>query len=148
MDWHGTAELVSMALTVPTIVMSVYVVIQWRDGAGEAIRKRRDKRSVAEWFMLGVAVGFAGAALDNLYWGVAWSANYLELESANAIFLCGVYANIPFRQIAGLYAAYCHIRSAFAFTECEKLKELKVVTIVSLAIGMCYAAALVVAGSK
>lgn len=108
------AELLSLWLTTPTIVLGVYVVVLWFHGAFEAARKRN--RNATDWFMLGVAIGFVGGCVDNGYWGLAWMASYLELESTQVWFNYGVFSNIPFRQVPGVLAAYCHVRSAIEFS--------------------------------
>lgn len=72
------AELFSLWLTTPTIFLGFYVVVLWFSGAADAARKRN--RNATDWFVLGVAVGFLGACVDNGYWGLAWASSYLELE--------------------------------------------------------------------
>lgn len=108
--FDGLAELISLGLTVPLVVLALNVVRIYGVNAlktAVAISKKRSISSV-EWLVLGIVVSFIGAIFDNLYWGAAWTAEYLDLEAKRALFSFGVYANIPFRQIAGMLAAYCH----------------------------------------
>ena len=97
------------------------------------IALRAVQRDASQWFILGVAIGFAGSVFDNLYWGIAWLSNYLAWESWPQWFACGVYSNVVFRQTAGLVAAYCHIRSAIEYsnrhsgTVCRQVMLLSVV---------------------
>lgn len=113
---HQLAELVSLWLSVPAVILSVAVVLVWMPAAHKAMTTAA--RNATQWFAMGVTVGFIGGAIDNLYWMVPWTFHYLEMtEHSSALFNFGVYSNIPFRQICTLLAAYCHIRSALAFTD-------------------------------
>ena len=111
MNTQNTAEIVSLGLTVPTVVLGIGVCIHWGRSAMAALLLSASERSAIDWLILGIFVGFLGMVLDNSYWGIAWTASYIEHESKDALFNSGVYFNIPFRQLAGLYAAYCHLRS-------------------------------------
>lgn len=64
------------------------------------------------WFILGVAVGFLGGLFDNFYWLIPWSCDFTRSEWREFWFSNGVYSNIPFRQLCGILAGYCHVRSA------------------------------------
>ena len=68
-------------------------------------------RTELDWFTLGVVVGFIGGWVDNLYWGLAWLANYLALESEAFLFGHGSYSNVIFRQGFGIVAALCHVQA-------------------------------------
>ncbi len=139
MDPHKLAELVSLALTVPTVVLGLTVVYLWGTEAKAAILKRN--KTATQWFIIGVAVGFVGGALDNIYWAIPWSANFLGLQSTDLLMQSGVYFNIPFRQIAGIVAAYCHIRSAIVFVEGShplKSKHLTALVVSASIAGLVY----------
>ena len=56
----------------------------------------------------------------------------------------GVYFNIPFRQIAGTLAAYCHIKSAILYSKREN-RLLRNALITSALLGAAFVAALVLA---
>ncbi len=112
------AEMISLALTCPTIVLSLTVVALWWPQCWNAMFTRH--RDATQWFIIGVAVGFMGSTFDNAYWGVAWFAQMMNLESADFWFRNGVFSNIPFRQIAGTAAAYCHVRSAYAYAHSDE----------------------------
>lgn len=101
-----TAELVSLALTIPTVILAGVVVKVW----GPAIKHKPVLAN--DWFILGVVIGFVGAFLDNLYWAIPWTAKTLDLEIADELWTGGVYFNIFFRQGMGILAAYCHLRAA------------------------------------
>lgn len=103
------AEVTSLALTVPTVVLGVAVVVIWGPHAWRAIRAGMTRGD--EWLVLGVVLGFVGAVGDNLYWGAAWGSKLLGLEGADSLFAHGVYANIPLRQGLGVAAAFCHIKA-------------------------------------
>lgn len=110
MDSQGIASVVSLATTIPTILGCIGVVWLWHNSAWAAWTDRH--KTETQWFILGVAVGFIGAAFDNIYWGVAWTAHYYQHEYTQAIFDGGVYSNVVFRQLATAFAAFCHIRAA------------------------------------
>jgi len=110
---HDAAELISLGATFPTISLSLLVVIHFFEEAWSAI-KAKGTLDATQWFIMGVAIGFAGGIVDNLYWGVAWSSSYLAMPSTEWIFDNGVYANIFARQGAGAIAAYCHVRAAIS----------------------------------
>ena len=104
------AEAVSLAMTVPTVIMAAFVVSRW----GAAMRQAITRRPMTEdaWLIAGVVISFAGSVLDNIYWSLPWGASYLGLDCAPRLHFCGVYFNIFTRQGAGIVAAYCHLRAA------------------------------------
>ncbi len=107
---HDVITILSLGLTPLTIIASCAVVYLWWSGAWTALTK--EHREPMHWFILGVLVGFIGAVFDNLYWGVAWSLDYINSPYRDAVFDFGVYSNLPFRQIATAAAALCHVRAA------------------------------------
>lgn len=109
-DPHSTAELVSLALTVPTILLAIGVVYLW----GPAARRAWSNRPLTAdgWFIVGVVVAFVGSIFDNLYWSIPWTASYIGHQGAPDLMSCGVYFNIFSRQLAGIVAACCHLRAA------------------------------------
>lgn len=138
MSWFDIAELVSIGLTIPAIVLAGYVVVLWGPDAWRIVKTHRLRLSEAgeatDWFILGVAAGFLGQALDNLFWQVAWNVAYLELDSQPVVFQVGVVFNIFFRQALGIIAAYCHIRS-FAHHKKRSIRALSLVSIASVVLG-------------
>ena len=77
MDTQNIAELTSLALTFPTVVLAFAVIYMWLPSARIAWKKT-DKTG-QDWFVMGVAIGFIGAVLDNIYWFMPWTAAYLSL---------------------------------------------------------------------
>lgn len=128
------AELISLGLTVPTLTLSAYVVLLWGPAAIKAALK--EHRSATQWFILGVAAGFAGSFGDNLYWAFPWTAEFLELPSKDSLMMRGVYFNIFSRQLAGIFSAYCHIRSYYEYRHRNDSLTLHGLTIVSLSMGV------------
>lgn len=110
---QASAELISLVLAVPTILMSFIVVFLWRKQAIKTIKKGGPQTDV-EYLITGITIGFVGSAFDNLYWGAAWTASFLRWESKDLLFALGVYSNIPFRQAAGMIAAYYHIVGSYS----------------------------------
>ena len=117
MRTHKAAELISLALTVPTVIFGIMVAVIW----GRSILKRfgAEDRAATDWLILGVVISFIGSGLDNIYWGITWGADFFSLESSSSWFRNGVYANIPFRQTAGIVAALCHLRGAVSWSSKE-----------------------------
>lgn len=64
-----------------------------------------------DFFIVGVAIGFFGELLDNIYWTIPWSMDFINHPDTMCWHKHGVIPNIPFRQIATTVAAYCHIKS-------------------------------------
>lgn len=115
MNLHEAAEIISIALTLPTVFLSAWVVLIFFGQAQSALRESPALRKPVGWFAMGITVGFAGSVLDNIYWGVAWSACYVECYWLQSVlFKYGVFSNVPFRQVAGIMAAYFHLRCAMA----------------------------------
>lgn len=135
------AELVSLALTFPTIILAIGVITHWGPQAWHAFKIHRDDRTATQWLILGITVGFIGALLDNLYWSIPWSASYVGSEHTGWLVSYGVFFNIPFRQVAGVYAAYCHL---FAFFKAKKSGQSKLLVfgLLSLLVGLSYIAVL------
>ena len=140
------AELASLGLTVPTVVLSFMVVSLFGGPAIKAARIKPADRTAVQWFSLGVAIGFAGSVVDNFFWAIAWAAAYTESPTAASLFSNGVYLNIPFRQLAGITAAYCHCRCAIKYIEGEPcrtdLARLDSILYASLAGGLTLVAAM------
>lgn len=102
---HKFVEVQSLIMSVPTILGAIAVVFLW---GRPTIFQRATTR---DWIMLGVTISFVGQIGDNVYWGVAWTANFLDSPWASSLFQAGVFSNIPFRQGCGTVAAYCHLRA-------------------------------------
>jgi len=109
---HDTVTLLSLMLTPATIISCLAVTVLWFDSAKKAFYERH--KTEMHWLILGVFFSFIGSMVDNTYWGLAWSASYLDDPAKEALFHNGVYSNLPFRQITTLVAAYCHVRAAVA----------------------------------
>lgn len=132
--YQDVAEIVSLILTAPTLLLSLWVVWLFRKDAIRILKTKN--KSSTEWLVLGVAVGFLGSLCDNAYWGLAWTAHYLDLELSKVFFDSGVFFNVPFRQISGIVAGYCHVRCAFT-EDGNKDENVRLVRLIgiSLAIG-------------
>lgn len=138
MTLRKLAELISLALTIPTIALGLKVVWNW------ARHVKRCPQTPIDWFILGVFISFLGSSLDNFYWFLPWTASYLDLGVKAALVDHGVYFNIVSRQLAGVTAAYCHIRAAYEYNAVTdwKQKRLDKTLWISGFIGACYAALL------
>lgn len=98
--------------------MGVGVVCLWKEQAWVTLNMKKSDREAHDWLILGVCTGFLGSVLDNAFWGLAWTLDYIELEPARSIvFEWGALPNIFFRQLAGIFAAHCHITSFLVRSE-------------------------------
>lgn len=110
MTLHDAFTVASLALTPATIIGSVAVVAMWWR---TAVRSAKQRPMIEmNWFVIGVVLSFAGASVDNFYWGTAWLLSYLDHPFAPGWFDSGVYSNLPFRQALTTAAAFCHVRAA------------------------------------
>ena len=121
--------LISLALTPATLIACAMVVWLWADSALLALYTRH--KSSADWFVLGVIINFIGDFADNLYWGLAWLADYRQHISRDTMFELGVYSNTPFRQVCTVVAAFCHIAAAMKTTS-KTFRLLFLITFVSV----------------
>lgn len=116
------------------------------------MRVRRRDRDRSDYLIMGIFVGFVGGALDNLYWAIPWTCEYLQLDATQSWIMNGVYPNIVSRQLCGGIAGYCHVRAALspASDAVAKLSQfaeqgremLRRLLIVSLVGGVAFAAGL------
>lgn len=100
------------------------------------------------FLIAGVYIGFWGSMIDNAWWGVAWSADYLELPFRNFFFHNGVYPNTFFRQTALIIAGGLHVHAENMAKDTERASELakkktRRVVIFSIIAGVAYVALLV-----
>ena len=136
MSIHSLAEMISLIMTIPTVLLAVSVVYLWLPAARKALKA--DNRDAHQWFILGVVGGFAGSAIDNAYWFLPWTASFIgEAAIFHQLTEFGVYFNVFFRQGLGIFAAYCHIRAA----EMSSIKQVQIINRVMVAayfIGISY----------
>lgn len=125
--FYTSAEFVSLVLTVPTVILGVLVVWCYSPRALAAIRKPVDKMTETEMLIIGITIGFAGAVVDNIYWGLAWFHEMVGSSSAPLWFKNGVLSNVPFRQTAGIVAGAFHLYPIMV-TKKEKWDLLKLVS--------------------
>lgn len=104
------AELISLGMTFPTVVLAIAVVYVWFPSARNAALKSNKKAH--DWFTVGVVIGFAGSILDNIYWFIPWTASFLGHPAFETLTNAGVFFNVFFRQGCGIAAAYCHVKAA------------------------------------
>jgi hypothetical protein len=135
-------EQVSLWLSWPTIILSLGVVYHWLRFAWQAFKRPPQDRTRQCWFIIGVTVAFFGDSVDNLYWGIAWSIEFVyPPDYENAWFALGALPNIVFRQLAGMYAAYCHMR-AYYHDDKLGLSRIKLWYVTSILLGGIYVAIL------
>lgn len=135
---NDIAELVSLFLTVPTIILGLGVIRKWGYKALVVLAKPAKDRSAVDWLVLGVACGFSGAVPDNAWWGIAWSLFFLESSYTDWWFDNGVYSNIVFRQMAGVYSAYCHLQSSIHREDNQSITEFRIYGRLSLFMAIFY----------
>lgn len=108
---QDVVEFISLTLTVPTLALSFWVLFVFGPQSLKTFFGifRGMQSTPPELLVMGISVGFLGAFLDNAYWGLAWSADFFKLETRDVLFDFGAWANIPFRQAAGIAAATLHL---------------------------------------
>jgi hypothetical protein len=134
------AELISLGMTFPTVILAMAVVYTWLPSARDAIRS--NSITAQDWFIVGVVAGFTGSILDNIYWFFPWTASYLGHESFQTLTNAGVFFNIIFRQGLGIIAAYCHLRAA-ELSSNRKIKGINTLLFTSHLIGVGYSLMLI-----
>jgi hypothetical protein len=86
---------------------------------------------------MGVAVSFLGSLIDNFYWAIPWAMDYAHHPDTMWWIKTGAYFNIFDRQIAGIIAAYCHMRAAIEFTDDKHtLNDLTKSTLNAICVGV------------
>lgn len=147
MTIHEAGELISLGWTIPTLMFCLAVMLMWGKEVKSVFKKPNKNYTPHHWFIIGVFIGFSGEFFDNVYWGVAWCSEYLKLPGARTWFKNGVYVNIPFRQIMGTVAAYCHVRSALAYgvqyRGLNNLEDLKRYLHTSITLGILFVLGLI-----
>ena len=136
MNIHQLAEMISLIMTIPTVLLAAAVVYLWLPAARAALKE--DSRDAHQWFILGVVGGFLGSAIDNSYWFMPWTASFMgETAVFGQLTDFGVYFNVFFRQGLGIFAAYCHIKAA----EMSSLKNVMLINrllVASYFVGISY----------
>ena len=99
-------ELQSLALTAPVLVLCAFVIYGCLHPLKTSI-----KGSQMRWILFGICFGFLGNFVDNLYWMIPWTSNYLGLSTTPDLVNFGVFPNLLFRQTLTSVAAYCHLRA-------------------------------------
>lgn len=112
MNMHDAVVFVYLLLAIPVILYSISVLALWGPKAVEAASVSREFRTGVDWLVIGIAISFLGTMLDNLYWTVPRTMDFLNMPQFTHFVCIGVYFDIPFRQIADIVAAYCHVRGA------------------------------------
>lgn len=106
----GPAIIVSLFLSVVCIMLSIEVIALWLPGnMGDTTGKYSNS---VKWLVTGIVISFAASIIDNVWWGIAWSARYLNDSSWQWWFDHGVYSNIVSRQGMKIFAAWCHVKAA------------------------------------
>lgn len=129
---HGVATVLSLWLTWPALFICVMVLMAWHT---EYISYCMSKnRAPSQLLIAGVFIGFCGSFVDNTYWGIAWSLDFIGAPEGSQVdawrdwfFHNGVYPNVAFRQSALLYAGVLHTLSEIMSrrTDKEKLRGRK-----------------------
>lgn len=108
MTWD-LIELIAQALTAMLIWMSVRLLTWFGKSAAAGLKKPPGKRNQSERLIIGIFIGFAGGLFDNLYWFVAWTADFLSLPSRDELFAWGIAPNLFFRELSAIIAIVLHV---------------------------------------
>jgi len=136
-------DVLSGGLTILTILLGIVVVKHWGHSAAYAVKS--NKRLTSEqWLIVGVVIAFIGQTLDNTYWLITWTVHYFNSGSILSLWLFehGPLANIPFRQLCGIVAAYCHVYAAVMIDE-TKTYEFRRFVLVAACLGVAFSLAMV-----
>lgn len=109
-DNQWEAELITLSMTIPTIVLGLCVLSRWGKPAWAAFKSR--KLDSTEWFVIGVFIAFLGYVLDSLYWCIPLALSIFGIQHSCAAMQELLVYNLMFRQVAGLASAYCHLKAA------------------------------------
>jgi len=111
---------IQIGMTLTFILMCVHLITVWRVAFSNAVSAGLKRGLVTwtgeQWLITGIVIGFAGAAVDNLYWMFAWLLIAAESPYSDTALRFGPTANIFARQLAGGLAVYCHLRAAILMT--------------------------------
>ena len=121
-DW---AEFISLALTIPTLAVAAWVIVAYAPRIfkpRELWKQYKTRQPIREIDLLlaGICIAFIGSFADNLYWGIAWFARYIDHPITATLQADGVFTNIPFRQLSGILAGTLHIYAAIKFNDSQK----------------------------
>jgi len=131
---YHMGEAVSIALTFVTLHLCLEVNRLWLVKAYEFLRGHRE---AVGWVAFGVVVHFTGSFWDNTFWGYTWDLKYKGDPAYLEWFKNGVWANIPFRQLATSVAGYCYVRGSYLFLGIP-LGTFHLRLLLSLTIGITY----------
>lgn len=106
------ADILTVALSLPAVLMCLMVVRHWTPQASRALRERRD---AADWLILGVTISFAGVAANMSWWAVYWFARVWDHASQVFLLDAGSIVNLFSRQGAVIAASYCHLKAYQTF---------------------------------
>jgi len=140
-DFLTGANLLQVVLTIPTILIALRVVYEWTP---RAIKYLHDlmmgvKWDAAAWFIVGVWTSHFAMTSDNGYWHTAWSAHITNHPATDWLMSFGPVANIPSRQLLGMFSAYCHLRSVAIQKELP-LTGIHIYCVWSILLGVLYGA--------
>lgn len=126
-------ELQSLALTTPVLILCAFVVFECLKPL-----KKSERGTQMRWILLGIIFGFFGNFVDNLYWMIPWTSNYLNLDFTAKLVNFGVFPNIFFRQFLTALAAYCHLRAFVPSGHGTLRKAIHWSVVISVIIGQAY----------
>lgn len=126
-------ELQSLALTLPVLILCVFVIFECLKPLKES-----NRGSQMMWILLGICCGFTGNLVDNLYWMIPWTSSYLNLAVTGDLVNFGVFPNLVFRQTLTSIAAYCHLRAFIPKTNTRLLRFVNWAVIISILLGQGY----------
>lgn len=106
------ADILTVALSLPAVLMCLMVIRHWLPQARRALRDRRD---AADWLILGVTISFAGVAANMAWWAAFWLSRVTGHASQQLFLDAGSSVNLFSRQGAVLAAAYCHLKAYQTF---------------------------------
>lgn len=145
-EWfHSVMTLISMGLTSPALTVCVLVLMSWHVSYVEYCRTRSKDPSLM--LIAGVYIGFFGSMVDNAWWGLAWSFDYLSHPYRDFFFHNGIYPNTFFRQGALIWAGILHVSAENLSRKTKGARDLATrntrrIIVISAIVGLAYMALL------
>ena len=94
---QNVAELISLGMTFPTIILAIVVTYTWMPSAIKSFKSTSTQSQ--EWFIIGVIIGFIGSIFDNLFWFIPWTFSFIENDLYYKLAPYGIIFNIVFNFI-------------------------------------------------
>lgn len=132
MDPYDLARIIGLQQTFPLVIMGFFVFYNWYPSAIKAIREK-ETLTYYDYLIIGVCFSMANKFTDPVYWGIPWSLDYINHQSAAWFFKMGAYSNVLCRQFFGVGAVFFHLLGTYKAMKINKTHIMSIVIISNLA---------------